>query len=556
MAGFLTAEVMSGRDWAATERAVARLMTQRGWKDVRVVGRPGDKGGDVVGIFPKPPGTADEVFAVQVKSVSAGNMVGTGSVQEVLAAQSEYSADVAVVATNGEFREAAYSRKEQLTSEGYRIHLWNGAFLTKLLEVSPYDSPRRPVALYPYQEEVLSGLMASFVSDAPKALFTMATGLGKTVVAGEFIRQLLDQGEVSRVLVIAHSTELVRQLEESLWRHLGKDTPTRLVAGGSSIGDTHGVTVALWQSLVGLLPSLASYEFDLVVVDEAHNALGSVYRQCVEQLKPKFLLGMTATPWRMDGQSLEALFGDPVASVSIVQGMKQGYLARVDYRLLADDIDWDRVPAISKKGLGIRDLNRRLFLPQRDEASVQAVIEQCAHVPNPRIIVFAERIEHGQRIADLFNAETPLRAACVSGAPAVFVQRALMEFSTGKIQVIIAVDLLNEGIDVPEVNVIVFMRRTNSRRVFVQQLGRGLRTNPRNQKTVLVLDLVSDLTRVSAMMEMRGQDERSSGAESLILPVTEVRFASQQQSEFFLEWIADMASLGDDEARREFEYPI
>ena len=121
---FLTSDIMTGTDWRAVERAVARVMSHCGWTSVRVVGSRGDGGGDVIGT--RHVNGRDYVFVVQVKAVTSPNYVGPSAIQEALAALPLYGADVAVVATNGDFTDSAMKRKDKLRSEGFDIRLWNG----------------------------------------------------------------------------------------------------------------------------------------------------------------------------------------------------------------------------------------------------------------------------------------------------------------------------------------------------------------------------------------------------------------------------------------------
>ena len=130
----------------------------------------------------------------------------------------------------------------------------------------------------------------------------------------------------------------------------------------------------------------------MVIVDEAHHALAYGFRTCLEHLKPRFLIGMTATPWRGDGQSLTTIFGNPVAKVSLVDGMAMGYLSKVDYRILCDNVDWDNMQGMSEQNLSIRDLNKRLFLPQRDEAVISAGAKILVPIAKPNQLRDTKRV--------------------------------------------------------------------------------------------------------------------------------------------------------------------
>lgn len=243
------------------------------------------------------------------------------------------------------------------------------------------------------------------------------------------------------------------------------------------------------------------------------------------------------------------MFGPPLETVSLVEGMALGFLTEVDYRMFCDNIDWEKIPQLSKQNLTIRDLNRRLFLPQRDEAALAEIISAAEEVGKPRIIVFSPSISHAEKFADILNA-SGIAAKNISGVKRLERQAALMGFSSGRIQALTAVDLLNEGIDVPDVNIIAFMRATHSRRIFVQQLGRGLRLAPDKPKTI-VLDFVSDLRRISEVVNMNEEAKRSDPApEAIYIKDGFVTFSDQKAETLAKEWIADVADLDANDSSR------
>ena len=187
--------------------------------------------------------------------------------------------------------------------------------------------------------------------------------------------------------------------------------------------------------------------------------------------------GVTATPWRGDKYDIETRFGAASFKLGIEEGMQRGYLAAVDYRLFVDNINWDVVRGASVNSYSIKELNSRLFLTQRDEAVVDALKEAWNSTVAPRGIVFCQTIEHADRMEKLLRKQTGWAntAALHAGMPKRERQQRLLDFRAGRIPILAAVDILNEGVDVPDVNILAFARVTHSRRIFVQQLGRGLR---------------------------------------------------------------------------------
>ena len=282
------------------------------------------------------------------------------------------------------------------------------------------------------------------------------------------------------------------------------------------------------------------------------------YRQLLSELAPRFVLGMTATPWRGDERRLEDIFGDSTYTVSIVEGMQLGYLAAVDYRMMVDTIDWDWVRNKLHSSMSIKELNRRLFIPERDEALVSKIRQHLDRMNDPRAVVFCRSIDHADSIARRLQAEGFAVHAIHSRLDRFDTTKVLRDFRAGDVPIIVTVDMLNEGIDIPDVNLIAFLRVTHSRRIFVQQLGRGLRLSPEKSE-VRVLDFVSDVRRIAAArgLNREGESVAASLPEGQILRYPDgriVKFERDEALNFFDEYLGDIAELeeGSDEAQLKF----
>ena len=416
----------------------------------------------------------------------------------------------------------------------------------------PAEHPERR-ELRPYQKAIVEDLAARIEKGERRSYFVMATGLGKTVVAAELTRRLFDGG-LRNALVLCHSQALALQLDRAFWAHLKSSEQTSVFFEGTPPKRPEGVTFGLYQTLLGYLPSVESDQYELVVIDEAHHALASGFLACIDHLKPKYLLGMTATPWRGDGDSIDRVFGSPISKVSLVDGMAMGFLARVDYRILCDNIQWKEIPHLSKRRLTIRNLNKTLFVPQRDEAAIGKIKKAMATIESPKLIVFSPSIQHAAHFVDLLNA-SGVPSQNISGADRILRQKYLMDFASGRLQALAAVDLLNEGIDVPDVNMLAFLRATQSRRIFVQQLGRGLRLACGKRK-VVVLDFVSDIRRLAEVVRMDREAKAGKiASEAVYLKDGFVRFDDERAGPFVEEWINDVADLSDQHESCELIFP-
>ena len=547
---FYTEDIAKGYNWKGLERALARLMGHLGWKDTNVIGGAGDMGGDILGTRIDEAGAKS--WVVQSKAVSGDRYIGPQAIKEAIDALTFYQANVAAVATNGEFTKTARQRQAQLESNGYTIKLWNGAFLQALIEGMPNDSAAYR-QLRTYQQNIVDKVLRAFDAGEKRSFYIVATGLGKTVIAATIARNLWERG-CRRILVLCHATDLAIQLEQGFWSQITKEVPTSVFFDGLPPRNTEGLCFGLYQSLYGYLPGIDPEQFDVVIVDEAHHALANGFRTCLEHLKPRFLIGMTATPWRGDGQSLSAIFGNPIEKVSLVDGMAMGYLSKVDYRILCDNVDWNNMQSMSRKNFSIRDLNKRLFLPQRDEAVIAEIQKVVRTMNQPRIAIFSPSIEHSNRFANMLSA-AGIPCAALSQVDKAERRRRLLAFSTGAYQAVCAVDVMNEGIDIPDVNLLVFLRATHSRRIFVQQLGRGLRLSEGKDK-VIVLDFVSDIRRMADMIEMN-REGKIKGTENEVLYLQEgfVSFSDAKVEKFVKVWLEDVADLGDSDDETRLTFP-
>lgn len=547
---FYTDDISNGYNWKGLERAIARLMGHLGWNDINVIGGAGDMGGDVIAT--RTENSQVKSWVVQSKAVTGDRYIGPQAINEAINALSFYDVNVAAVATNGEFTKTAIQRQAQLAKNGYTLKLWNGAFLKALIDQMPIDHAGKR-SLRPYQQNIVDKVIALYDHGEKRAFYIVATGLGKTVIAATIANNLWERG-CHRILVLCHATDLALQLEQGFWPQITKDVPTSVFFDGLPPRNTEGISFGLYQSLYGYLPGIEPDQFDVIIVDEAHHAMAHGFRTCLEHLRPRFLIGMTATPWRGDGQNLSLLFGNPVEKVSLVDGMALGYLSKVDYRILCDNINWESIQDLSKKKLTIRDLNKRLFMPQRDEAVITELKRVIKNIEKPRIAIFSPSIEHSDRFAAILSA-AGIPCAALSRVDKAERRRRLVAFASGSYQAICAVDVMNEGIDIPDVNILVFLRATHSRRIFVQQLGRGLRLSEGKEK-VIVLDFVSDIRRMAEMVEMN-REGKIKGTEKEVLYLKQgfVSFSNARVESFVDAWLEDVADLSGSDEEVKLTFP-
>ena len=527
---FLDASRLLRGPWQAFERDVARLLVCNGFEDVRLVAGSGDHGADVLGVKNK------ELWVIQCKFTASG-YPSAKAVDEVGEAACFYKADRIYVASSRKAGPATYEAIKRWQSLGINIGVMEPVTLLELASRSPeYSIHRRD--LRDYQEDAVDKLVAS-LRETGRGQVVLATGLGKTVVLAETIAQLFRDGAVpgGQALVLAGTRELVDQLQRAFWDQVPKWVATHRMIGGEMPSFWEGITFATVQSAVSRLEELP--KFGLVFIDEAHHVGSETFRRVVKRLSTAMIAGVTATPWRGDGYDIDELLGPPVIRIGIAEGLKRGFLCEADYRLLADNIDWEFVRSHSKNRYSLAQLNRLLLLPTRDEEAARTIREIFSEEKRGAAVIFCSSIQHANGFAATLRL-FGFRAEPITGGMTPRERdRAMAAFRKGALDIVTTRDLFNEGVDVPDVDMIVFMRVTHSRRIFVQQLGRGLRISP-NKKKVVVLDFVSDLRRIAEVVELekavRGDVER------LRLPGM-IQFRDEGAGSFMLDWMRDQANL-------------
>ena len=536
----------------AFTRVVERLLWHLDFYNISNVDGAGDGGADLVALRVNPQSHFVERWAFQAKSKRT-HPVDDTAVDEICAGMQKYNAHHGVVVTNTTFTSTAKKRVDALkASFGIDVSLWGRNELVSLYASPGFRNRFSTPDLRRYQADAIQACWYD-LTNTRRALAVLATGLGKTIIAGALIDRFCTEGPGNKVLVLADKIELVDQLEKALWRQITKGIPTQQILGGQKPERLDGITVATIQS--GIEYARQGFRPDMIFVDEAHHVgKDTQFSELLEICSDAIQLGATATPWRGDKFDIAEFFGPASVKIGIEEGMRLGYLADVDYRLYADNINWDYVRTLSANSYSIGDLNRNLFLPQRDERIRDELLEVWFNIPEPRGIVFCNTVEHAESLLKILKAVPVWRKAETIHSQTLSAERKsnLAKFRLGDIPLLVAVDVLNEGVDVPDVNIVCFARVTHSRRIFIQQLGRGLRLREGKTK-VVVLDFVSDLKRMKAVLDLKAQvvGER----EDLILPSSHsINFTDTSTESLFKEWLYDAANLDTaaDEVRLNF----
>lgn len=542
--GFLDERRLLYGPWKAFERDVARLLIVNGFDDVRVVGGSGDRGADVLGV------KNGKLWVWQCKHTTSSSPP-KAAVREVVEAAQYYEADRMVVATSRPPGRGLLEEKARFERQGLKIELARPSVLLKRMRRSPEYAPSRR-ALRDYQEHASSRFREALL-DTGRGQVVLATGLGKTVVMAEVMADLYRDGLIkeNRALVLAHTHELVDQLHKAFWYQLPSWVPTHQFSEGERPAYWGGITFATIQSVASQLDELPS--FGLILVDEAHHVGADMFRRAIAVLDPTMLGGVTATPWRGDAFDIDEMLGQPLVKIGIAEGLRHGFLSEVDYRLLADNLDWNFVQEASTHRYSLTQLNRKLIIPTRDEQAARLVKQAFESEGRHAAILFNPSIAHAKSMAAMLRRYGIEAEPIYGGMPPRERDKLMTRFRAGRLDVLTSVDLFNEGVDVPDVDLIVFMRATHSRRIFVQQLGRGLRVSP-GKKNVIVLDFVTDIRRIAEVIEL-DTAARGGPLEHLGLGSRIVQFSDASAGSFLQEWMLDQASLFLRESDATLELP-
>lgn len=348
---------------------------------------------------------------------------------------------------------------------------------------------------YPHQRAVLDALAAEREAGHVHNLVVAATGTGKTVMAALDYRRIAKEwGYRPSLLFVAHRREILTKSQATYAVALQEPFGELLTGKDKPLVGRH--VFASVQSLrAARLEALAPDAYDIVVVDEFHHAEADTYAALLRHLKPKILLGLTATPERTDGRSVLHWFDDRVAAESrLWDALDQGLLVPFQYFGLHDGTDLSMVDFRSGR-YAISELeNLYTADDHRARLVLRAVADRVRDPEEMRALGFCVSVKHAEFMAAFFNRHG-LPAMAVTGTTSTPERtRAVTELAAGRLCALFTVDVFNEGVDIPEVDTVLFLRPTESATVFLQQLGRGLRLH--DGKTCLtVLDFVGTAHR-------------------------------------------------------------
>lgn len=356
------------------------------------------------------------------------------------------------------------------------------------------------------QRDALNALIETRSQGHDRGLVVMATGLGKTYTG---IFDVMAT-EAETVLFIVHVEHILKQAKNAF----EKVMPNRSDEMGFFTGKTK--TFKGKKIIFSTIQTISKEDnlkqfskdfFDYVIIDESHHTAAASYKKVAEYFEPKFFLGLTATPDRMDEKSILEYYGNNlVFEMDQSEAIKQGYLASLSYKGFLDNVDYSNI-FYNGFRYDVDDLNKLLMIEERDRA-VFAKFNELAR--DKKTIGFCVSIEHAEWTAQKFR-EKGVDAVAIhskiedknTDGAYQSASEIIEAFDKGKHQVVFVVDMLNEGIDIPDVECLLMLRPTESNTILTQQIGRGLRISP-GKDEVLVLDFIGNYRTAPKILKALG----------------------------------------------------
>lgn len=337
------------------------------------------------------------------------------------------------------------------------------------------------ITLRDYQEQAIHDLRQA-MKEHKNVLLTAPTGAGKTALAVFMMGSAQERGLSSFFLV--HQNELLKQTSRALWK---QKLEHGVIASGKRVSKME-VQVASVQTLVRRMDKYK--EPALIIVDEAHLGVAASYLKIFEQFPNAMIVGLTATPQRTDGKALGDVFDKIVEGPSVRMLMDRGYLS--DYRLIAPRNVLDMSDVKTKGG----DYDTKSAEAKLDKPTItgDAVSAYKQHAGGKRCVVLCVSIAHAEHVCESYTAAGVKAEAIHGGHTELEREQKLERLASGETLVLTSVQLMIAGVDIPSIEVVQFLRPTQSLVIYMQAIGRGLRPAPGKDK-LIILDQVSNWTR-------------------------------------------------------------
>lgn len=388
-------------------------------------------------------------------------------------------------------------------NEKQRVRLEHALKAEKYLDINSFEGYSFNIAPYPYQQEILDKLNAErTIRHRYRNIIVAATGTGKTIISAFDYKRFRDanKGQPCRLLFVAHREEILKQ-SIACFRGVLKDNNFGALFTGNYRPDSIDhlfVSVQTLNSQELYEKTTADY-YDFIIVDEFHHAAARTYQKFLTYYKPKILLGLTATPERMDGKSVLKYFDNRItAEIRLPEAIDRKLLCPFQYFGVTDSVDlnslkWTRGGYDRTELSNIYTIDQRIA-QNRANLIIQSILKYVTDIHDVKGLGFCVSVEHAKFMSDHFNSRGIPSIHLIGTSPDEERNCAKDKLVNGEIRFIFVVDIYNEGVDIPEVNTVLFLRPTESLTVFLQQLGRGLRL-AENKECLTVLDFIGQANK-------------------------------------------------------------
>ena len=382
------------------------------------------------------------------------------------------------------------------------IEKFNKEIHRNIFHTETADFVYQRYTLLPHQKQILDKLRVEREDRGNfKNLIVAATGTGKTVISAFDYQEFARTHSRARILFTAHREEILRQ-SLNTYRSVLQDANFGTLWVGSNRPQEANeyehlfVSISMFNSRFEEFFALLDSDFyDYIVIDEAHHSQADSYRKLFDHFQPQLLVGLTATPERMDGKDLRPDFGNRIsAEIRLPQALQAGLLTPFQYLCISDDTDLSDDSLWSGQKYNIERLADKLCAKTRAQLIVDALHKYLADEYTCRALCFCVNKRHADFMAEQlrlygFNAQS-----LTSDTPADERKQLAKDLRDGTLHYLCVVDIFNEGVDIPEVDTVLFLRPTESLTIFLQQLGRGLRLSA-GKTELTVLDFVAQVNR-------------------------------------------------------------
>lgn len=394
-------------------------------------------------------------------------------------------------------------------------------------------------------------------------MLQMPTGTGKTRLFSSLIKDLQVYAErhsrVVKCLIMVHRTELIDQIVNELYSKYNLETG--IIQAGHRQKPELPLQVASVQTLFRRLEKWSSTEFDFIIVDEAHHVQANSYLEIINTFSTAKLLGVTATPYRLSGEGFADIFDELIISPSVGEFIEMGVLCKYDYYSVRENSEIYRdISHIKKLQHGDYDEREMSSLCDNDHIRAQVVETYLKYASGKKGIVYTINRQHNQNLCDAFAKHGIKAVAIDSLTPSEIRAEYISNFKDGKIDIICNVNIFSEGFDCPDIEFIQLARPTKSLSMYLQQVGRGLRSAPNKERCIFLdnvglynrfglpavkrkwmqhflgADVIEEIHKgESRLMECYSETDLSEGNENvyLIETLSELKYEKQRAEQLF-----------------------